>query len=63
VGGLLESMSYWTGIRSLLLLAAILYCASWLALGREMRRGKKGALPDSLAPHNRVQARRKRKHF
>ncbi len=45
VGGLLESMSYWTGIRSLLVLAAILYCASWLTLGWEIRRGKKGALP------------------
>jgi Spermine/spermidine synthase domain len=32
VGGLLESLSYWTGIRSLLLVAAILYLASRLAL-------------------------------
>jgi spermidine synthase len=32
VGGLLESLSMWTGIRSLLVLAAILYLASWIAL-------------------------------
>ena len=32
VGGLLESLSYWTGIRSLLLVAALLYLASWVAL-------------------------------
>jgi hypothetical protein len=32
VGGLLESLSYWTGIRALLILAAILYLASWFAL-------------------------------
>jgi len=30
-GGLMESLSYWTGIRSLLILAAILYLASWFA--------------------------------
>ena len=32
VGGLLESLSMWTGIRSLLIVAALLYLASWLAL-------------------------------
>ncbi len=32
VGGLLESLSLWTGIRSLLAMAALLYLASWLAL-------------------------------
>jgi spermidine synthase len=32
VGGLLESMSLWTGIKSLVLLAAILYGASYLTL-------------------------------
>ena len=32
VGGMLESMSLWTGIRSLSILAAILYIASWIAL-------------------------------
>jgi len=31
-GGLLESLSFWTGIRSLLLIAALLYAASWVAL-------------------------------
>ncbi|MGD1028655.1 methyltransferase domain-containing protein [Candidatus Binatus soli] len=32
VGGLLESLSMWTGIRSLLILAVLLYLASWIAL-------------------------------
>jgi hypothetical protein len=32
VGGMLESASMWTGIRSLLVFAAVLYLASWLAL-------------------------------
>ncbi|HYK82118.1 MAG TPA: methyltransferase domain-containing protein [Gemmatimonadales bacterium] len=35
VGGLLESLSMWTGIRSLLVIAALLYLASWVALGVE----------------------------
>jgi thiamine transporter ThiT len=33
IGGLLESLSMWTGIRSLLIIAALLYMASWVALG------------------------------
>ena len=37
IGGLLESMSLWTGIRSLVLLAAILYGASYLCLASEKR--------------------------
>ncbi len=32
VGGLLESLSLWTGIRSLLILAGVCYLASWIAL-------------------------------
>ena len=36
VGGLLESLSLWTGIKSLLLLAALLYVASYLTLGRRV---------------------------
>jgi len=32
IGGMLESASMWTGIRSLLAFAAVLYLASWLAL-------------------------------
>ncbi|HKM66444.1 MAG TPA: hypothetical protein VJX70_04695 [Candidatus Acidoferrum sp.] len=32
VGGLLESLSYWTGLRALLILAACLYLLSWVAL-------------------------------
>jgi hypothetical protein len=30
-GGLLESLSFWTGIRSLLVVAALLYLGSWIA--------------------------------
>jgi spermidine synthase len=33
VGGLLESLSMWTGIRSLLIVAGLFYLASWIALG------------------------------
>jgi len=33
IGGLLESLSMWTGIRSLLIIAALLYIASWITLG------------------------------
>lgn len=32
VGGMLESLSLWTGIRSLLIIAGILYLLSWVAL-------------------------------
>jgi len=32
VGGMLESLSFWTGIRSLLVLVALLYVISWIAL-------------------------------
>jgi spermidine synthase len=32
VGGLLESLSLWTGLRSLLIIAALLYLASWIGL-------------------------------
>ena len=32
LGGLMESLSYWSGMRSLLVLAAMLYLASWIAL-------------------------------
>jgi SAM-dependent methyltransferase len=34
-GGLLESLSMWTGIRSLLIVAAVLYLASWWALAAQ----------------------------
>jgi spermidine synthase len=39
VGGLLESFSMWTGIRSLLLLAALFYLASWIALTAQTSSG------------------------
>lgn len=32
VGGMLESLSLWTGIRSLLIVAGVLYLLSWIAL-------------------------------
>ena len=35
VGGLLESLSMWTGIRSLLIVAGVCYLASWVALRQE----------------------------
>jgi spermidine synthase len=38
VGGLLESLSFWTGVRSLLVIAALLYAASWVALWAELRK-------------------------
>jgi hypothetical protein len=39
-GGMLESLSMWTGIRSLLIIAAVLYVASWWALGAQDRLAK-----------------------
>ena len=47
VGGLLESLSFWTGIRSLLVVAACLYAASWLVLRRQV--GQPSQLPAVLA--------------
>ena len=50
IGGMLESASMWTGIRSLLVFAAALYLASWLALafGKMAQQG-----PAELSPvHN-----------
>jgi len=35
VGGMLESLSMWTGIRSLLIIAGLLYLASWWALSAQ----------------------------
>jgi SAM-dependent methyltransferase len=45
VGGLLESLSLWSGIRSLLLFAAVFYAAAWLA-----GRGAGGAPVGAAAP-------------
>jgi spermidine synthase len=47
VGGMLESVSMWTGIRSLLAFAAALYLASWLSLayGRKAQQN-----PAALCP-------------
>ena len=44
VGGLLESMSLWTGIRSLVILAAALYAASYLTLRSETRESARRSL-------------------
>jgi len=40
-GGLLESLSMWTGIRSLLIIAAAFYLASWVTLRRRTSMPKK----------------------
>jgi hypothetical protein len=37
---MLESMSLWTGIRSLLVIAALLYLSSWVALVTERTRAR-----------------------
>jgi len=49
VGGLLESMSLWTGIRSLVLIAGLLYLASWIALSVEQPSSEKMALRSAPA--------------
>jgi spermidine synthase len=36
-GGMLESLSMWTGIRSLLVIAGLLYAAAWVALALQSR--------------------------
>lgn len=40
VGGMLESASLWTGLRSLALLAAVLYVASWISVRRGQIQGE-----------------------
>jgi SAM-dependent methyltransferase len=40
VGGLLESLSLWTGIRSLVIVAGLLYLASWIAMGAKQPVGQ-----------------------
>jgi spermidine synthase len=47
-GGMLESLSMWTGIRSLLIIAAVLYLASWWALGAQDRLEKFAPQADAL---------------
>jgi len=49
VSGILESESLWTGIRFLLVIAALLYFASWIALRLERAPGQSGTLPESQA--------------
>ncbi|MGE5206270.1 MAG: hypothetical protein ACM3PW_11680, partial [Chlamydiota bacterium] len=39
VGGLLESLSFWVGLKALLVIAGLLYLASALALKSELARG------------------------
>ena len=43
VGGLLESLSMWTGMRSLLVIAGLLYLASWIALDVQESLAARGA--------------------
>jgi spermidine synthase len=45
VGGLLESLSMWTGIRSLLVIAALFYLASWIVLRTPVPAAAETALP------------------
>ncbi len=54
MGGLLESMSMWTGIRSLLILAAALYLASWIALRRSAKSAAAPRHEDSLTAARRI---------
>ena len=42
VGGLLESLSLWTGIRSLVIIAGLLYLASWIAMRAKQPVGEVG---------------------
>jgi spermidine synthase len=51
VGGILESASLWTGIRFLLVIAALLYLASWIALRLETR-----AIEAASAAHSESEA-------
>jgi SAM-dependent methyltransferase len=50
VGGMLESLSMWTGIRSLLLLAAVLYAASWIALRAQAPLAEAGSQAREVEP-------------
>jgi hypothetical protein len=47
VGGVLESLSFWTGLRSLLLIAALLYAASAIALRPPVLEGARRAAAGS----------------
>jgi hypothetical protein len=50
IGGMLESLSMWTGIRSMLVIAGVLYLASWWALGAESRAGVMALKSDAVDP-------------
>lgn len=56
VGGMLESLSMWTGIRSLLIIAALLYIASWVALGAQKPLAEGGL--EGFEPEPRLAAKR-----
>lgn len=49
VGGMLESASLWTGIRSLIILAAVLYLLSLLFL-RTSKNGNASPIPAAASP-------------
>jgi spermidine synthase len=56
IGGMLESLSMWTGIRSLLIIAALLYAASWILLGAQ--KAEAPDLLDAIAPEPQLSANR-----
>ena len=56
VGGVAESLSLWTGIRFLVIIAAFFYLASWIALRLESNSAKSIA-EDSLEMTECVPAR------
>lgn len=48
LGGMLESVSMWTGMKSILILVALFYALSWIALLRQTSRvEERQAIPDS----------------
>ena len=51
VGGMLESLSMWTGMRSLLIVAGLLYLASWVALGAQESLAARGAESGATKPN------------
>jgi hypothetical protein len=55
IGGLLESLSMWTGMRSLLVIATLLYLASWLTLSAQQSRAADA--PEIAEPDLKLAAR------
>ena len=53
VGGMLESLSMWSGIRSLLIIAALLYLGSWMALRAKAWAARMAPQPALRVPDSR----------